>query len=662
MPRKPFDKTDDIKAIILAGGRDFGRCPLASRLPTALWPIAGKPVIERLLGHLARQGIKQAVVCSNDDSALLKGSIGDINSMQLKFPEEPLPVGTAGCIRDAAQGQRNAFFLVFSAGIISPPNVDALIRAHRTGKSLLTVMLEPDAGNGEFRGHTAGIYICHRSALNYIPKEGYCDIKEGLIPAILRAGKTIHTATLPQPIGNFRDGAGYLDAVSNYLRNCSDESIGLVRKKFNGSKNIWLADSANIDASARIYGPAVIMDRANISKGTVIFGPTTIGRNAIIGRDSLIVNSVLWEGAKVGEKCEIQRCLLDNNAVIPNNTVVEQEQVPYRKKNILQAAINKNIRLANDKIEKAGALLRNRFEKFNKLPTWFASKNPGKTVITSLSAIILLVVFIWSYWPQVTDLLKIWQRSDEYSSGLLVPFVAVYILWSRRHDIAQCRLRPSIWGLFAFAAAQSIRLLGLFFMYGSAERLSIMLSIASVVLLLCGWQFFRKIFTTLVFLGLMFPLPRSIHGAIMLPLQSWATSSAVFFLEMLGHHVIREGNILHINGATVAVAEACNGLRMIMAFFVFSSLVALLVRRAWWEKLIILASSIPIGLLCNSIRLTLTAIAFTILSGEHWEKIFHDFGGYAMMPLALGMVVFELWLLTKITTVPPERQAVLASK
>jgi exosortase len=329
---------------------------------------------------------------------------------------------------------------------------------------------------------------------------------------------------------------------------------------------------------------------------------------------------------------------------------------------MLQAVVGRNIKLANEKKEKFESLLQNRFEKFNKLLNRPASENIGKSIITWLFAAIFSAAFTWSYWPQITDLWKIWQRSDEYSSGLLVPFVAVYILWSKRRDIAQCRLKPSIWGLFAFVAAQAFRLFGLFFMYASAERISIVLSLAGMVLFLFGWQLFRKVFTTLVFLGLMLPLPRSIHGAVMLPLQSWATSSAVFFLEIMGYAAIREGNIIHLNGAAVAVAEACNGLRMIMAFFVISSLVVLLVRRAWWEKLIVLASSVPIGLLCNSIRLTLTAIAFTILKGEHWEKIFHDFGGYAMMPLALGMVVLELWLLTKITTVPAEKQTVYTNK
>jgi exosortase len=216
-------------------------------------------------------------------------------------------------------------------------------------------------------------------------------------------------------------------------------------------------------------------------------------------------------------------------------------------------------------------------------------------------------------------------------------------------------MRPSLWGLFAFVAAQGIRWFGLFFMYGSVERLSIILSVAALVLLLFGWQFFRKISTVLLFLCLMLPWPYRIQAAVAMPLQHWATSSAVFCLEMIGYEVVREGNVIHIGQASVAVAEACNGLRMITAFFVISGLVVLLIKRELWEKLLIFASGLPIALFCNTVRLTITAIAFTMLSGEYWEKIFHDFGGYAMMPLALGMIVLEFWLLTKITATPSEK-------
>jgi len=219
-----------------------------------------------------------------------------------------------------------------------------------------------------------------------------------------------------------------------------------------------------------------------------------------------------------------------------------------------------------------------------------------------------------------------------------------------------------MWGVFAFLAAQAVRLFGLFFMYSSAERLSIVLSIAALVLILFGWQLFKRVSPILLFLCLMLPWPNRVQAAVALPLQRWATSSAVFCLETVGCEVIQEGNIIHIGQASVAVAEACNGLRMVMAFFVISGLVVLLAKRAWWEKLIIIASSLPIALLCNTVRLAITALAFTVLGGEYWEKVFHDFGGYAMMPLALAAVVAELWLLARLTTLPTKKEPVIIAR
>jgi len=266
---------------------------------------------------------------------------------------------------------------------------------------------------------------------------------------------------------------------------------------------------------------------------------------------------------------------------------------------------------------------------------------------------VILVLFIWSYWSTIREIWDIWMISDEYSSGLLVPFIALYIAWSRREQIAQCPIKPTLWGLAAFVLAQLMRYFGLFFYFDSAERLSLVLSFAALTLLLFGWRLFIKVTPLLIFLLLMLPIPRRMEAALTLPLQSWATTSAVFCLEVLSFDVNPEGNVINIGTTQVAVAEACNGLRMVTAFFVITGLVVLLVKRPWWEKLILLLSALPIGLLCNTIRLTLTAMAFTVLEGEFWAKIFHDFGGYAMMPLALGIVVLELWILQKLT-IPPE--------
>jgi len=214
------------------------------------------------------------------------------NHLQLKFLNERLPVGTAGCIRDAAGDEGNALLLVFSANMISPPKIDVLINAHRNGSFDLTVMFNSSLQNSNVPVEPAQIYVCESSVLEHIPKEGYCDIKEGLIPEMLLAGKTIHTAILPKPVGNFGDPQGYLRAISNYLANEPKLHTDLKLRKQSDSQTIWMADSVNIDPSVRIYGPVAILDGAYISEGAVIFGPTIVGRNVYISKDSIVVNAM----------------------------------------------------------------------------------------------------------------------------------------------------------------------------------------------------------------------------------------------------------------------------------------------------------------------------------------------------------------------------------
>ena len=610
--------------------------------------------MEHLLTHLAQQGIKQVAICSNEESSLLTETIQIDNRLEIQFLNEPLPVGTAGCIRDAFGDETDTLLLVLPANLINPPEIDILIRAHHKGGTELTVFLNPNVINRADKGQASGIYICNPGIIEHIPKGGYCDIKEGLIPELLRAGKTIHTTTLPKHAGNFRNRQEYIYAISDYIEEISEPQPGLETGRDADSQITQLGTNTEINPESRIHGPIVIMDGTRISKGAVVIGPAILGNNVTIDRNSIVINSVLWDGVKLGTNCQVQSSVIDYNTIVRNNTIIHEKCILFKPKNILERLIYKVSKIVKDSTSELQHRLQSGLNKISsKVPLW---AKPDKDNITKLLApILLLIAFIWSYWPGLVNLWKIWLRNDEYSSGLLVPFLAIYILWSRRQTIARCRLKPSIIGVFILLAAQALRFFGLLFMYGSAENLSIAMSIAGLVMLLFGWQFFKKVATILLFLCLMLPWPNRLQAAISLPLQRWSTSSAVFCLELIGYEIIQEGNIIHIGESTVAVAEACNGLRMITAFFVISGLVALLVERAWWEKLIVLVSSLPIALLCNTVRLTITAIFFTVLKGEYWEKMFHDFGGYAMMPLALAVVVAELWILAKLT-IPPEIQ------
>jgi NDP-sugar pyrophosphorylase family protein len=320
----------NVKAIILAGSRDFGRCPLASRLPLALWPILDKPVLEHLLLNLSHQGVNQATVCSNGDAVLLRNSLAWPDDMQLAFLDEKLPFGTAGCIREAAGNDADIIFVVFHAATLSPPNISELLEIHRSGKSILTV-IKPDLGQGQPTGRASEIYVCEPAILEYVSPEGYCDIKESLIAKMLRAGIIANLAVLRQPFENFHDRAGYLRTVANCLEHHCSFNIDAHYQRLNGSKNIWLAEKAMLHPQARVYGPAVIMEDAVVSAHAVIFGPAIIGPDVSIGENCLIENSTFWAGASLGSNSRIRNCVVDYNVRIRPESIKTDQAITKRQ-------------------------------------------------------------------------------------------------------------------------------------------------------------------------------------------------------------------------------------------------------------------------------------------------------------------------------------------
>ena len=87
-----------------------------------------------------------------------------------------------------------------------------------------------------------------------------------------------------------------------------------------------------------------------------------------------------------------------------------------------------------------------------------ASNGDGSGWVLKLTGFLaVLICLLASYWtPTLKDLWRMWMRSDEFSSGLLVPFLAVYILLARRKELLECPGKPALfWGLCAFGFAQA---------------------------------------------------------------------------------------------------------------------------------------------------------------------------------------------------------------
>ncbi|MBK9118924.1 MAG: exosortase/archaeosortase family protein [Phycisphaerales bacterium] len=269
--------------------------------------------------------------------------------------------------------------------------------------------------------------------------------------------------------------------------------------------------------------------------------------------------------------------------------------------------------------------------------------------------IVLLAAFTWCYGATLRGLVAEWRASDEYSVGALVPLVAAYVLWSQRKQFFAPLWGVAWSGLLVFGFSQALWFLGVYRDHISLTRYSLIFALAGIVLVVFGWRVMRRLVWVTLFLFLMVPLPGRVHDAVSLPLQDIATRSAVFNLELLGFWVVRTGNIITVNESTqVAVAEACNGLRMLTAFVFVCSAMAFMVGRPAWQRAFIVLSSIPIAVVTNTIRLVVTVILFDLTNSDFAEKFFHDFAGILMMPLAIAVVFGELWLLQRLTLPPAE--------
>jgi len=274
-----------------------------------------------------------------------------------------------------------------------------------------------------------------------------------------------------------------------------------------------------------------------------------------------------------------------------------------------------------------------------------------------LPLVTLLAITLWSYWPTVLDLLHEWQGNDNYSAGQIVPLVAVFLIWRERRAGWRARFTPC-WpsGMALVVLAQVAHVYGLLFLRQAAERYALVLTILGLTLLIAGRQVFRRLFWILLFLFLMVPLPGVAHNLIAGPLQRLATTGSVVLLEAVGVSVGQQGNVVLLNERTpIAVAEACSGLRMLTAFVIVAAFIAYMVKRPRWQKAILLASSIPVAVVCNIVRIFVTALLMLHVSNEVGEKFFHDCAGLVMMPAAVLLLFGELWLMDKLIT--PESAA-----
>ena len=247
---------------------------------------------------------------------------------------------------------------------------------------------------------------------------------------------------------------------------------------------------------------------------------------------------------------------------------------------------------------------------------------------------------------------QIWMTNPDNSHGLLVPVFAIMLLWLRR-DLRSSSATPVtttafVLGLALIVGAMVIKCAGVYCRMMTLDAVSILPGIAGIVLCCGGWRAARWAWPSVLFLGFMIPLPSAIGNQLGGVLQRIATIGSTYLMQLLGLPAIADGNVIFLSEATLGVAEACSGIRMLISFFALTTALCFVVDRAAWEKCLIWMSAPLIAVAANVLRITATAIAYEFGSPKLADLIFHDLAGWLMMPAGLMLLWVELFLLSRI--------------
>lgn len=247
-----------------------------------------------------------------------------------------------------------------------------------------------------------------------------------------------------------------------------------------------------------------------------------------------------------------------------------------------------------------------------------------------------------------SDIYAISMADEESSHILLVPIVALWMLWVRAIRLRLCAIRPSLIGTAIVAAGWGLYWYGLNQATQAAWHLGAVLIVIGAVVTVLGRSFLFRFFPALAVLLFLVPVPGSIRQMVAVPLQTATASVTQAIFEVAGLPIERSGNLLTINGVDVAVAEACNGMRMVFALVLVSYAFAFSLTLRHSVRIAVLVASPLAAILCNVLRLVPTIWLYGYSSQEIANQ-FHDIGGWLMLPVAfcllLGIIRLLRWAL-----------------
>jgi exosortase len=250
---------------------------------------------------------------------------------------------------------------------------------------------------------------------------------------------------------------------------------------------------------------------------------------------------------------------------------------------------------------------------------------------------ILFLLTAWLYAPIVSHLAVQWWQDPNYIHGFFVPAFSLLLLWEDRARLAALPLKPSWSGLVILLFALGALTVGLLSSELFLPRISLLLLISGMVVFLAGWEYLLAVSFPLTFLVLMVP-SSTIFNHITFPLQILASKTATFLLTLSGVSVVREGNILLLSNARLEVAEACSGIQSLFSLVTLAIVYGYLVETKIGVRILLALAAVPISILANALRISVTGLVLQHWGIERAQGRFHIFSGWLIFMISLAML------------------------
>jgi len=336
------------KGLILAAGQGTRVRPLTKDLPKAMVPILGKPVMEYLVEHMARHGVKQIMVNVAYHHRKIEEYFGDGHrwGVEIGYSYEgelehgevvPRPLGSAGGMRRIQDfgGFFDETVLVVCGDALIDLDITAGLLEHRsTGALVSVVALEvprdqvqnygvvvPDAA-GRVRSFqekptpeqaksnlaSTGIYFFEPQALDWIPSDQYFDIGSQLFPKLVEQNIPFFVQKHQFhwiDIGRVSD---YWSVLQRVLRGEVAHTSMPGREVRPG---VWVGLNTRIDwERVHIEGPVYIGSGAQLEAGSTVIGPSWLGHGCHLRPGAKVTRSVLFEYTRIGAGMEFHEMVV----------------------------------------------------------------------------------------------------------------------------------------------------------------------------------------------------------------------------------------------------------------------------------------------------------------------------------------------------------------